>query len=297
MILLIFIVRKFVLFRTGQVCGMSYNLKDKIREKVAKFISNSKLMNDYMNDKEHVFFKNIDYLVHVNSKENKKVLYTCITGNYDRLLLQKFIADDYDYVCFTDNSQLLSYSNYGAWIIKPLASNMQDAVLSNRWHKTHPHILFPEYEASIYIDGNIRLNSGYFIKAAEDKNIALVIPKHNIRNCVFEEIEAVMKIIVPKGITSDISVKKMHEFLILNEMPHNYGFLENNFIYRKHNDKRVIKIMEEWWHFIETIVNRDQLSLPYVLYKNNIKPEDISIPNLRHKERDAVFSCHNYGRK
>lgn len=36
------------------------------------------------------------------------VVYTCITGAYDGLIVHKFVNPAYDYVCFTDNEKLLS---------------------------------------------------------------------------------------------------------------------------------------------------------------------------------------------
>ncbi|MBD5447712.1 MAG: DUF616 domain-containing protein [Treponema sp.] len=268
---------------------MNKRIKEQIREKITDFIFRSKLMSE----KTNIMLRHIDYVVSSQSNKNKKVLYTCITGNYVPLLLHKYVADDYDYVCFTDSETLLNYNYYGAWKIKPLAFSKLDNTLNNRWHKTHPHILFPKYEESIYIDGNICLNSSYFIRAAEEKKMDIVVPRHWRDDCIYKECDNVMEVIVPSGGEKRENVERMKDFLEKNNMPHNYGLNENNFLYRKHNNSSVITIMEEWWDFIEHYTKRDQLSFAYILWKNGIRPEEISIPNLRNADsKDVLFICH-----
>ena len=39
--------------------------------------------------------------------------------------------------------------------------------------------------------------------------------------------------------------------------------------------------MDDWWEMIAKFSERDQLSFSYVLWKNNIRVEDISIDNAR----------------
>jgi hypothetical protein len=60
----------------------------------------------------------------------------------------------YDYVAFVDNADLLKMKTFGHWQIRPLAYSQLDNIRNARWHKTHPHVLFPEYEVSVWVDGN-----------------------------------------------------------------------------------------------------------------------------------------------
>ena len=117
----------------------------------------------------------------------------------------------------------------------------------------------------------------------------IIIPKHNFRDCVFDEAKSVQD---AKKETKE-NVQKMVRFLEEKGFPKHYGLNENSFIYRKHNDPLLIKIMDEWWYFIENYTKRDQLSLAYVLWEHQIIPENISIPNLRSKKDDIHFERHN----
>lgn len=215
----------------------------------------------------------------VKNNQNKKVIYTCITGNYDKLISHKYYNSEWDYVCFTDDEKLINKKQFSMWEIRPLVFTDLNNSLNNRWHKTHPQNLFPEYNESIYIDGNIDvLNDRLFVEIDNKKSeFDILIPKHFLRSCIYKEIKTVKKFNkAPENQLDDI-----YKILKENHFPHNYGMNENNIIYRKHNNEAIKKIMEEWWILISTVVPRDQLSLAFVLWKNGIKPSDISLSNTR----------------
>lgn len=44
-------------------------------------------------------------------KKVRSVVYTCLTGGYDSLKEHRYIDNDWDYVCFTDNKELLAQKN------------------------------------------------------------------------------------------------------------------------------------------------------------------------------------------
>lgn len=50
----------------------------------------------------------------------RKVCYTCIAGGYDRLIQPHHIEAGWDYVCFTDDAELLDRGQLGVWEIRPL---------------------------------------------------------------------------------------------------------------------------------------------------------------------------------
>jgi len=104
-----------------------------------------------------------------------------------------------------------------------------------------------------------------------------VLPIHFCRDCIYKEIKTLKK---SKKVTPE-ELHSIKRFLKKRHFPTRYGLNENNVIYRKHNNAKVISMMEDWWAMICDIVPRDQLCLSYVLWKNNILPYDIAIPNIR----------------
>ena len=251
----------------------TYIFKCLMTENERKALSNSHLVDDLQNRKLNYKVSKEEIL-----QKKKHVIYTCITGGYDNLIQQTYYNKDYNYVCFTDNENWINQGVIGHWEIKPLAEKQYNNTLNNRWHKTHPYDLFPDYEDSIYIDGNIDILQESFFCRIKDKNSAdLLIPIHYARNCIYKEIP---KLKWYKKISKN-NAKKIKQFLKKEAFPKNYGLNENNLIYRKHSSLKSKKIMEEWWNLILNLVPRDQLTLSYVLWKNNIKPNDIAIENIR----------------
>lgn len=264
--------------------------KEKIKEKLSQFL----YWSNFSKFNRDVLLNHFDYMVNCNQKK-EKVVYTCITGDYDGLQLHNYLNYDWDYVCFTDNKKLLNYKNYGAWKIRPLKFSELDSTKNSRWHKTHPHLIFPDYEESIWIDGNFNFASNaIFENIAQNVDclpthihhyLTMAIPEHWRDDCIFKEIKNVRETKLEKPANID----KIENFLKENNMPEHYGLNETNCIYRKHNDNGIMKIMDEWWVMIRDFTKRDQLSLSYILFKNGLKPADISFPNLRHMDKNDVF--------
>ena len=96
-----------------------------------------------------------------HSSSCNKIVYTCITGQYDQLISPTFVAPDWQYVCFTNNPDYLAQKNIGAWEIRPLQSPTNlNPTRTNRYHKLQPHVLFPDASATLYLDGNIDVLTG-----------------------------------------------------------------------------------------------------------------------------------------
>lgn len=257
--------------------------KEYLRKKLNNFLSHSSVLDN----NERVLLSHVDYLLH--KKRNSRVVYTCLTGDYDNLPVYRYFDPEWDYVCFTDNEKLLKYTNFGIWQIRPLVFQELDNTRNNRWHKTHPHVLFPEYRDSIYIDSNICIKTAYIFTLLDSyRESDILVPLHNLRDCTYEEANIIME----KGKDTKENIDKMVNILKKDNFPCKYGMNENCVIYRKHLNSFVVKIMNEWWEYIKNICKRDQLSFSYVLWKNNLRPSDIGIPNIRIREEDFYFSVH-----
>lgn len=220
---------------------------------------------------------------------NKKVVYTVIAGRCDIMpVLHDYINYEWDYVCFTDNKTLLKLKTFGAWKILPFAYSTLDDTRNARWHKTHPFLLFPKYDESLWIDANVNILTPYIFDIIEHSSKSLLIPEHYCRSSIYEEAEAVS--FLQKDTQENISA--MLNLVKNSDMPDNFGLNETNIIYRKHSGD-INKLMDEWWYYIENYSKRDQLSLSYVLWKNQVKIEDISIPNARIDDKNFKVFSHN----
>lgn len=199
-----------------------------------------------------------------NSKMNNIVIYTAITNNYDTLREPTYKLQNCDYLCFTDNSNLDSKH----WTIKKIEHLIYDHNRNAKQYKILPHRFLQEYEYSIWIDGNVDIIGD--VTELINKYLThdvLAFYKHPERQCIYDELEACLKL------TKDdekIMIDQINKYRSMG-FPKNKGLIRASIILRKHDDKNVIKTMEEWWKEILNHSKRDQLSFNYIAWKNNLK--------------------------
>ena len=203
---------------------------------------------------------------------NKIAVYTAVYGNYDRLYNPQTKPNNCDFFIFTDNDLLQNNIIWNKKEFTPKWFNEFSNSEKNRYIKMHPHELFPDYKYSVYIDGNIEIVTD-FTEFIQDFNVfGLKLHNHYRRKCVYKEID---ECILHKKASIE-ELLKYKEKLINEKIPYNYGLLEAPIIVREHNNKKCIKIMNEWWKEYKNYIKRDQIALIYVLYKNHIKPFEIA---------------------
>lgn len=228
-----------------------------------------------------------------SNEKNKKVVYTCITGNYDNLSSPKFLTDGFDYICFTDNKAITS----DVWDIRPLPKETEglSQVKKQRFVKINPHLLLSEYDISIWVDGNVTLKGDLnkFVKNVMTSDCSVYVPKHPQRDCIYTEANVVVKMGKDK---SDITRPQMEKYK-KEGFPEKYGLLQSNIILRKHNKQDCIKLMECWFNELKNGSHRDQLSFNYVSWKNidvKIVYLDKNICNSEFFYWNGTHSKHKY---
>ncbi len=221
---------------------------------------------------------------YITNSDKKIVVYTCITGNYDEVLDPMYKKNNISYVLFTNNKSLKS----NVWEVRDIPEYLKELknnVLINRYIKIKPHEIFKDYDYSIYIDGNIRIISDIsgFVSTINKKS-GLSFHRHRARNCIYEEGKAC--IYMGKG--NKYKIKEQLKKYKEEGLPKEFGLLEANVIVTDLHSKKSIKILNDWYQeFILSESNRDQLSLPYVIWKNNLNISDIG--NLGYNVRKNYY--------
>lgn len=227
----------------------------------------------------------------------KKCVYTALTGGYDKLMQPQTIDETYDYICFSND---IKQNNIGIWQIRSIPFSHKDNIRVSRYPKFHPHILLLEYEYSIYIDANNIILDDYIYKQAdrmyaEGDIIGHII--HPFRNCVYNEIFSCMFF----GLDNWLPLVRSLKFLLRNNFPRGAGLFENNLIFWSHHKPIVAKALNEFWEIYLKTSHRDQLSLRYAYYINNIHPslilpegEDMrNSSHIRRVEHRGINGNHN----
>ena len=188
---------------------------------------------------------------------NKKCIYTCILGNYDILITPKYVCDDYDYICFTDQN-----ITNDVWEIRKIPNDILDLSieLQNKWIKMHPHIILNEYDLTIFVDGNIFIKDNIDLLVNYDNDITLI--KHT-KNNIKSEAEACIK-------QYKVNVQDIHTQV---NNYYNEGYVDTQLTYNgiliRKNTEISAEFNECWYKEVLKYTLRDQISSPYIIWKNN----------------------------
>jgi len=198
----------------------------------------------------------------IKDKKYRLLVYTALFGDYDYLIDPREKFEGCDFICFTDQNQLKS----DFWEIRLIDKCDLPLNMMNRKYKILPHLFIKSYERSLYIDPNIAILKNP--KDLSDKylnHLDFVVPKHFLRNCVYDEAKEC--IILMKDIKKNIK-KQIQRYKEAN-FPAQFGLSENNILLRNHLKKSISILMESWWLELNKETKRDQLSLPFVMWKEN----------------------------
>lgn len=196
-------------------------------------------------------------------------VYTSIFGGYDSLIEPLYKSEYCDYYAITDQEipKDSIWKKIDTSALKDF--NKMDDYHKSKYCKMFPHILFPNYQYSVWVDGNVQIVAdlmplvdrlGSFTMATFEN------PKHN---CIYTEANFN---ICQNNVKVD-ELKKQVDIYKKEGFPTQFGMREFSIIVREHNNSELKTLMDDWWKQVNIYTMRDQISFPYVLWKNN-KPID-----------------------
>lgn len=211
-------------------------------------------------------------------KASKIAVYTCITGNYDKLLAPMYIDNNCDYYLLTDvpdnipieNEQYYTRINIFDKIPKEITKSNEQ----NRYCKMHGYELFPDYRYSIYIDGNIQIIGPISEYTKLIGKCGLATRRHHCTSIVYS---GIMRIMV-RGVIKRSEAIAAGNWLIAHGMPLCKNHFLCSVIICDHDNRIAINILNQWFeYYMSNPVKRDQFYLPYVLWEMGIKDEDVGV--------------------
>ena len=195
--------------------------------------------------------------------EGKGVIYTAITGNYDNVKEPKYINPDFDYILFTNNSEIKS----DVWQVRLVGNEEQlDNVRLARKIKILGHEFLPEYDYSIWVDSKFEITDNleeYMLTYRRHESILCF--NHYTNDCVYKEKELCDLL---KKDNSEIMKAQMDRYQ-KEGYPAENGLVESGILVRNLKDERLQQVMATWWREILNGSRRDQLSFNYACWKND----------------------------
>lgn len=184
---------------------------------------------------------------------NKKVIFTCLFGQYDNLN-QSPNFEGWDTILFTDQE----LKDTKGW--RTILVDSRNPKLDSRRCKFLSHIYLSQYDLVCYQDANIVLKV-----PPPDSPMWL---RHPRRKKVAEEIQYVLKV----GKANRQTLALQMAYFRKQRFPDNAGLFQNGFFVRNHSE-RMNKLMELTFQIYEQFPTRDQLALPFASWKLATKPE------------------------
>ena len=190
---------------------------------------------------------------------NKKVIYTVVLGEYDKLSpAPKF--EGWDFVVFTDDILLVA----DGWS-KYLVEGGKDLQKESRRYKFLSHVYLKEYDLVCYIDGNVTL-----VSEPPSQPIWFT---HKQRNCVYEEA-------MLRSIDVDM-VKRQIRYYMELRFTDKAGLYHNNFFVRSNRNDVQNNLMEKVWDIIQEHTSVDELAVPFAMWCTQSRMENIKHQSLQ----------------
>ncbi len=205
-------------------------------------------------------------------QKGRTAIYTCITGDYDELLEPEAVSEQCDYFLVSDQKPRTESIYKWIPVSEVIPRNITDCIMINRYCKMHPHKIFTEYKYSIYHDGNIKMKSDLseFIPKLGKARIAVSARDYG-QNTYVEALRGMMG-----GRTNNPeNLYKQMEKYWNQGLPYDRKAYYCNVLLREHNHYLCVKMMEDWWKEYTELTRRDQISFPYVIWKNGFSDQDV----------------------
>lgn len=207
------------------------------------------------------------------------IIYTTIFGGYDELKPQPMF-ENVKYVCYSDTS----LDDKGVWEVRVTQEFKQlSPRMKAKWFKCNSHKLFDE--KSVFMDGSFALTKNAIGLIMRFNHYGVF--KHPQRNCIYPE--AQVSIRMQKYFRQPI--QEQVDYYRGCGMPKEFGLWACGMLIRD-TSKETERINEAWWEQNLKWSYQDQLSFPFVLWREKLRVETIE----ENEYNNPYFNILNHNR-
>jgi len=198
-----------------------------------------------------------------------KCFYTALIGTKGQVLdtLATIIPiPGWDYICFTNQK----IPNPAGWTLVQIDYTGQEPATEAKRYKWLSHLFLAEYDITVWVDAYIAPNVQRqellktWIISMLDKDTKILHKPHPVRNCVWEECDAV----VQGKRETKARADRVRSALEKEKMPRGWGLFDTNILVKFNKDIQLQKQCEDIYTELSTLSNRDQLAVTRIYYKN-----------------------------
>ena len=218
--------------------------------------------------------------------DEKIVVYSVLTGNYDKVHEILYKQQGVEYVLFTNNRTLTSTT----WDVRYL-DNVSDDLLLSRKVKMLPHkFLDKAYSASVYIDANAYIFGEIStLVSFLDEGTVFAVTRHSNTDSVKEELDVCVR---TKGVNPK-DAEKQYERYRKEGFKDDMGLAECGILVRRNNDLGLQALMELWFKEFCEGIRRDQISLLPCIKKMSFKRFKLLQGSVWHNQFCIIHGEHD----
>lgn len=225
-------------------------------------------------------------------RTNKHVVYTSLTRGYDALSQPQTVLPGWDFVCFSND---IDTETAGVWKIREIPYDNSSKTRLTRFPKLNPHVVLPEYDVSVWVDGNIVIDEELFARAEEliQAGTPCAMCPHPDRFSVYEEARILLRLMIGEPLL----VYRQAAFMLSESFRNPSPLCVCSVIFRRHHDQQIVAFSTNWWEQYQRFSCRDQMSVNYALKQAEVVPE-LFLPSdfiARHTRNFKRSDLHNFG--
>ena len=209
------------------------------------------------------------------------IVYTSLIGKNEGLNSQPcFSSSNLRHVCLTDDENLIS-DDWEIILVDRILP--EDCHRSQRHFKIRPHIVFPNYKYSLYLDNTVVLKKKTedFIKMILKENFIFkdepffLLPYHSQFDLISE-----FNACASNNLDDQIRInEQLNHYINTNSRDLKRKAYWGAILLRSHNDSEIIKLSEIWFSHICRYSRRDQLSIIHASSQSNIVLKGFELKN------------------
>ena len=214
----------------------------------------------------------------------KWVVFSAVFKNYDKVFPALHRMPGVDQVLFTDDPSLC----VTGWKTVPVdVRDFPSGKAANVHYRALSHRYLSEYDVSLYIDGNVRIirQPLKLFAEFEASSADIGIFPHTDRNTVSEELTTCADF----GLADTNVMRAEYTAHAADGFGDNVGLFDSSIIFKNHTSPRLNAAMEHWDRSFQHYKTRDQLSLPYIIWKHGL-----IVHRLTGSSRQANDTFHFY---
>ncbi|QPC42322.1 DUF616 domain-containing protein [Kaustia mangrovi] len=175
-------------------------------------------------------------------------------------------SNSYDLVLFTDDPDITAEH----WDVRLIDTHGLDSARAAKRAKILAHRYLPDHDWSLFLDTGIALEADPvdMLERYAGSGPSFFSFRHRDRMCLYEEAEAVIE----RGEEDERRVREQADHYRRLGFPHRFGLIAGALLLRRHNDRAVMEVAEDWYEHLLRYSAREELAFAFAAWRHGFEP-------------------------